>query len=208
MSEMLQQYAAVLPVKPPALGKSRLVGLPDELRRELAMAFAQDTVAACVAATRVGAVLVVTDDAWFSSRLTDLGCVAIPDGVSGDLNATLRQASAEVRRRWPELVPVALCADLPALRPADLDDALSVVGHPAPSFVPDAAGVGTTLYTAPFAAFDPHFGHESRTAHLAAGAREIGTGLTSLRQDVDDLVDLQQAVRLGVGPRTAALRVF
>ena len=152
--------------------------------------------------------LVVTDDAWFSSRLSVLGCVAIPDGVSGDLNATLRQASAEVRRRWPRLVPVALCADLPALRPADLDDALSTADHLAPSFVPDAAGVGTTLYTAPFTGFDPHFGHESRAAHLAAGAREIGTGLTSLRQDVDELVDLQQAVRLGVGPRTAALGVF
>ena len=31
----------VVPVKPPALGKSRLVGLTDEQRRELAQAFAR-----------------------------------------------------------------------------------------------------------------------------------------------------------------------
>src|SRR5690349_8720650 len=34
----------VVPVKPPALGKSRLVGLTDEQRHELAEAFALDTV--------------------------------------------------------------------------------------------------------------------------------------------------------------------
>ena len=39
----------VVPVKPPALGKSRLVGLTDEQRRELAEAFALDTVTAALA---------------------------------------------------------------------------------------------------------------------------------------------------------------
>ena len=46
------QYAVLVPVKPPAHGKSRLVGPPDDLRRELAAAFALDTVAACLAADR------------------------------------------------------------------------------------------------------------------------------------------------------------
>ena len=31
----MQEYVALVPVKPPAQGKSRLVGLPDDLRREL-----------------------------------------------------------------------------------------------------------------------------------------------------------------------------
>ena len=39
-------YVVVVPVKPPAHGKSRMSGLPDEQRSLLARAFALDTVAA------------------------------------------------------------------------------------------------------------------------------------------------------------------
>lgn len=197
------RYVVLVPVKPPAIGKSRLHGLPADNRRALAEAFALDTVAACVAAAEVAEVLVVTDDVPFSTRLARLGTAAIPDGVTGDLNGTLRQAAAEARRRWPDLRPVALCADLPALRPDDLDDVLRRCG-PHPAFVPDAAGVGTTLYAAPYDEFDPCFGPGSRAAHLEAGAREIEDAAASVRRDVDDLDDLQDAVALGVGPRTAA----
>lgn len=198
-----RRYAVVVPVKPPARGKSRLVGLADEVRRQLAAAFAVDTVTACLSADRVGAVLVATDDAAFAAELVIVGCVTIPDGVADDLNGTLRQAAAEAGRRWPDLQPVALCADLPALRPGDLDAALAAVGdHPA--YVPDAAGVGTTLYTAPLDRFDPHFGPASRAAH-AETAYEITPAAPSLRRDVDDLADLAAASAMGVGERTAAL---
>ena len=200
-----EQYAVVVPVKPPALGKSRLVGLTDERRRDLAAAFALDTVAACLASDRVGAVLAVTDDAPFAVRLLEAGCAAIPDGVTDDLNGSLRLAAAEVSRRWPGLVPVAVCADLPALRPADLDEALGLLPADRAAFVADSAGIGTTLYAAPHAVFDPRFGPASRAAHLEAGAGEIAGALASLRRDVDDLADLRAALALGVGPRTAAL---
>ncbi len=204
-----QQFAVVVPVKPPALGKSRLVGLPDRERRALAAAFALDTVAASLAAELVGAVLVVTDDAPFAGRLADLGCAAIPDGVSGDLNASLRLGAAEARRRWPELVVVALCADLPALRPADLDAALELVtaqlDRGLASYVADASGVGTTLYCAPYDEFLPCFGGESSSAHLDTGAVAVPGDLSSLRRDVDDLADLQEAMTLGLGRHTAAL---
>jgi 2-phospho-L-lactate/phosphoenolpyruvate guanylyltransferase len=199
-----EQYAVVVPVKPPARGKSRLVGLPDDRRRDLAAAFALDTVAACLAADGVARVLAVTDDVPFARRLTDAGCAAIPDGVAGDLNGSLRQAAAEVARRWPGLVPVALCADLPSLRPEDLDEALARIPADRPAFVADADGLGTTLYAAPHGAFDPRFGPDSRAAHLDAGAWEIPGELRSLRRDVDDLADLRAARVLGVGAHTAA----
>jgi len=198
------QYAVVVPVKPPALGKSRLVGLPDDRRRDLAAAFALDTVEACLAADSVARVLAVTDDASFARRLVAAGCVAIPDGVAGNLNASLRLAAAEVARRWPGLVPVAVCADLPALRPGDLEDALARIPMRRPAFVADAAGIGSTLYAAPHAAFDPRFGPESRAAHLEAGAWEVSGELASLRRDVDDLADLREAWSLGVGTHTSA----
>ena len=77
------RFAVVVPVKPPAVGKSRL-GLTDGARRTLAEAFALDTVEAALGARRVGAVLAVTDDALFSAALVALGAQAIPDGVSLD----------------------------------------------------------------------------------------------------------------------------
>ncbi len=199
-----QQYVALVPVKPPALGKSRLVGLPDAHRRALAEAFALDTVSTCLAARTIAAVLVVTDDAHFSSVLAELGSEAIPDGVTGDLNGTLRQAAAEAHRRWPQHRLVAVCSDLPALRADDLDAVLADAPS-RPCFVPDADGVGTTIYLAPPDEFDPRFGPDSRDAHLDAGAVELSRVAPSVRRDVDDLDALASAVALGVGPHTAAL---
>ena len=87
---MEEKYVALVPVKPPALGKSRLVGLSGDERRALAAAFALDTVAACVASSSIAEVLVATDDAAFSVDLAELGALTIPDGVAMDLNGTLR----------------------------------------------------------------------------------------------------------------------
>jgi 2-phospho-L-lactate guanylyltransferase len=200
---VMQKYVALVPVKPPALGKSRLVGLTDDARRELAAAFALDTVAACLSADVIAEVLVATDDASFSVELAGLGAVTIPDGVAMDLNGTLRQSAAEARRRWPELIPVALTADLPAVRAEDLDEALGTVAPGDPAYVADTEGLGTTLYTAAYDAFDPRFGPGSALAHDATGARAINAPLPRLRRDVDDLDDLHDALALGVGPRTA-----
>jgi 2-phospho-L-lactate guanylyltransferase len=200
-----QEYVVLVPVKPPAVGKSRLVGLADETRRELAAAFALDTVSACLSTPRVAAVMAVTDDARFARRLADAGCAVLPDGHSGDLNATLRLAAAEAERRWPDLLPVALCADLPALTSSDLAGALSQLSGGGPWFVADAVGSGTTMYAAPLAVFDPRFGPGSHRAHLDAGATEVSGALPTLRQDVDDRDDLVRAQQLGLGPHTSAL---
>lgn len=199
----MHKYVALVPVKPPALGKSRLVGLTDNDRRALAAAFALDTVAACIAATTIEQVLVATDDASFSVELTGLGALAIPDGVAMDLNGTLRQSAAEAHRRWPGLAPVALTGDLPAVRAEDLDEALGAVAPGEAAYVADADGMGTTLYTAAYDDFDPRFGPGSALAHDATGARPITAPLPRLRRDVDDLADLDDALALGVGPRTA-----
>jgi 2-phospho-L-lactate/phosphoenolpyruvate guanylyltransferase len=193
-------FVVILPVKPPALGKSRLRGLPDAQRRDLAAAFARDTAAAARRTPGVVAVLAVTDDAHFARDLAADGCAVMPDGASLDLNAVLRQAAAEAGRRWPGATPVTLCADLPALVPDDLAAALEeVVG---PTFVRDAAGTGTTAYAAPADRFEPHFGPGSAARHLETGAREVVARATTLRLDVDDLGDLAGALALGVGPHT------
>lgn len=198
-------YAVLVPVKPPAVGKSRLVGPADEERRALAAAFALDTVIACLATPGVARVLAVTDDAHFARELAASGCAVLPDGPSGELNTSLVLAAAEAHRRWPELRVAAVCADLPALRPGDLAEALASAAAWASAFVADASGVGTTMYAAAYDAFRPCFGPHSRAAHLDQGAREVEGALPSLRRDVDDLDDLARARQLGLGPHTTAV---
>lgn len=199
---MTTSFVVLLPVKPPARGKSRLDVDPVR-RRALAAAFALDTALACLAADRVVAVLAVTDDAGFADELRAAGCETIPDGVADDLNQSLRLAASESHRRWPAARPAAVCADLPSLDPADLDAALLVAAAtPSPAFVADRDGVGTTLYAAPYEVFAPLFGRASHAAHLEAGAREIPGALSSLRRDVDDAAGLAAAVQLGLGAHT------
>lgn len=193
-------FAVLLPVKSPGTGKSRLSALPDADRRRLAAAFAADAVAACTTTPSVGLVVVVSDDAEFAASLP--GTVACGDPGHG-LNAALRHGAAHAHALRPGLQPVALLADLPALTAADLGDALASVGAGA-AYVPDAEGTGTTLYTAPYDAFDPRFGAGSAAAHAASGAVELADAPARLRRDVDDLDDLAGAIALGVGPATAA----
>ena len=199
------RFAVLVPVKPPALGKSRLAGLPDEQRTALATAFARDTVAAALAASRVAEVMVVTDDAAFAALAAADGCATLPDGVTGDLNASLVQAALEAGRRWPSYAVAAVCADLPALRAEDLDTALA-----------DGAGRRHRLRGGRAAARAPRRTPRGRRRCSTRGSgRARGTptpapvpwrssgDLASLRQDVDDVGDLGRAMVLGVGPHTA-----
>ncbi|RYB95368.1 2-phospho-L-lactate guanylyltransferase [Nocardioides oleivorans] len=199
----------VVPVKPPAFGKSRLAAdrhLDDGARRELAEAFALDTVQAATSTPGVEAVLVVTDDFRLAATMRTFGAEVMPDGATEDLNATLVQGAAEVVRRWPGAVPVALCADLPGLRPVELAMVLREVvdglGTADAVFVRDHDGSGTTLYAAPADRFAPAFGTGSAARHAGAGAVEVGAGAASVRHDVDDLDDLDAALVAGVGPHT------
>ncbi|MFP5253505.1 MAG: 2-phospho-L-lactate guanylyltransferase [Actinomycetes bacterium] len=199
------RFGVVIPVKPPAHAKSRLGGVGDEARQALAVAFALDTVTATLACDRVASVLVVTDDHRFAAPVRRLGARVIPDGTAGDLNGSLEQGAAELRRHGPRLHLAALCADLPALRPEHLDLVLATAPSGGLAFVADAEGLGTTLVTAPdLSTFRPRFGPRSRAAHLAAGGLELDVEASAaLRRDVDTPSDLHEALRLGVGPHTA-----
>jgi 2-phospho-L-lactate/phosphoenolpyruvate guanylyltransferase len=199
------RYAVLVPVKPPAFAKSRLAGLGDAVRVELATAFAADTVAAALACPLVARLLVVTDDHLLARGMRDLGADVLPDGTTDDLNGTLLQGAAELHRREPGLGLVALCADLPALRPAELEAALTAADPARMSFVADEERVGTTAVIASrLEQFRPSFGDGSRLQHLEAGAFEVDAlDAPGLRRDVDEPGDLEAAVLLGVGPRTS-----
>ncbi|MFH8992445.1 2-phospho-L-lactate guanylyltransferase [Streptomyces sp. NPDC017940] len=204
------QWTLVIPLKPLARAKSRLAAAAgDGLRPALALAFAQDTVAAAVACPSVRDVVVVTDDARAGRELVALGARVVPDTPADGLNAALAHAALQVRAARPEAAVAALNADLPALRPAELARVLDAAKHFTRAFLPDAAGIGTTLLTAvPGTELRPQFGGASRARHRNSGARELGAAeagaAPSVRQDVDTGDDLRTALALGVGPYTAA----
>ncbi len=201
------RWSLVIPVKVLALAKSRLTGPAGPRRAELALAMAADTVAAAAACAAVDAVIVVTDDAAAAAELSGLGALVLPDEPGDGLNPALAFGAAYSGERWPGRGRAAMAADLPALDAAELGRALARAAGAGQAFVADAAGTGTTLYTArPGAAFCPRFGPGSQAAHLAAGAVELTMpGLDGLRRDVDTLADLRDAARIGLGPRTSAV---
>lgn len=202
------RWSLVVPLKPLAVAKSRLAGSAGPARAGLALAFAQDTVAAALACPAVRDVTVVTDDLLAGAELAALGARVLPDDPAAGLNAALRHGADAVRARRPGAAVAALNADLPALRGADLHQVLDAAASgPGRAFLADAAGIGTTLLAAASGVpLDPAFGGASRDRHLASGAREITLpGVDSARRDVDTAADLRVALALGVGPRTAAI---
>jgi 2-phospho-L-lactate/phosphoenolpyruvate guanylyltransferase len=205
------QWTLVVPLKPLARAKSRLSDTAaDGVRPGLALAFAQDTVAAALASAAVRGVVVVTNDAVAARELAALGARTVPedppDASRDGLNAALRHGTAAVRAVRPQSPVAALNADLPALRPAELTRVLNAAAEFPRAFLPDSVGTGTTLLAAaPGHDLSPAFGPDSRRRHRRSGAVELAlAAVDSVRQDVDTGDDLRAALSLGVGPRTAA----
>jgi 2-phospho-L-lactate guanylyltransferase len=206
-------WSVVIPVKVLTQAKSRLARLGGERRAGLALAMAVDTVTAAVACQQAAHVIVITDDQVAGQALGALGAEVIPDppagglNAGGGLNAALRHGAGHARERWPRHGVAALFADLPAVHPDEIAKALSAARRWPTAFVADAAGDGTTLYTArPGAGFWPAFGIASRARHAASGAIELQLdGIDGLRRDVDTPEDLAQAAEIGLGPHTADL---
>ncbi|GAA3906617.1 2-phospho-L-lactate guanylyltransferase [Actinoplanes auranticolor] len=197
-------WTAVIPVKSLSAAKSRLRGaVPDFRHEDLALAMVRDTVAAVRGCAAVGDVLIVTDDPAAVAAALALGARSVPDQPAAGLNAAMRFGADVVaglgHRR------AVLTGDLPALRPAELAEALAAAG-PGRSFVADAVGTGTVLLTAAAGtALDPRFGVGSAGAHAASHARPLTGAWPGLRQDVDTADDLRTVAALGVGEHTSAL---
>ncbi len=192
-------YALLIPVKDGGSAKTRLGVGEDGQRGRLMAAFARDSIRAAQQCT-AAEVFVVGDPTGLSDLVEELAVPVLPDEGDGDLNRALRQAALRIVR--PDRGLAVMLADLPCLRPEDLDAAFAMVAGR--SFVADAEGTGTTLLVAPAGNdLDPRFGAGSAAAHRSSGAVEIGQSLTSLRRDVDTTADLAAALRYGVGVHTA-----
>lgn len=198
-------WGVVVPVKRLDVAKSRLGAYGDELREELALAFAADVVAAALACPAVARVLVVTDDGRAAGLLGALGARVVADDPDAGLNPALAHGAELLRREDGRLGVATVSSDLPAVRAADLAAALAPVRAGGRGFVADLAGTGTTLLAAgPQAALGPSYGPGSAARHAASGAAALAAD-ERLRRDVDTPDDLAEAVASGVGAHTLAL---
>jgi 2-phospho-L-lactate guanylyltransferase len=203
MGRPAERWAIVVPVKRLDGAKTRLLVDPD-VRIELALAIAADTVRAALACPVTAVVIAVTDDERATPVLRALGAVVVPDRPDAGLNPALVHG-ASVPQVPAEVGVAAIAADLPALRPDELADVLAATAQHGVVVVADAAEVGTTLLAAARRQeFRPMFGAGSRARHVAAGAVDLSdVAGASLRRDVDTLADLAAAHRLGLGPASA-----
>lgn len=194
-------WCAVVPLSPAARAKTRLSAL-GELRAVLASAFAADVVDALTSARTVAQVVVVGD-----------GSVTLPPGSAhiqvdsgtADLNGSIATAESHARRAGFERIVVVM-ADLPCVRPEDIDELLTRARSVPRGFVRDHRGSGTTILTTTGPGLLPRFGQASATEHRSEGAVEFEVSLR-MRFDVDDPEDVTLAMAYGLGPTTlAALR--
>ena len=202
-----------MPVKPLHAAKTRLRGAADRgagdpiAHAALTLALAHDTIAAVRAAHAVRRLLVVSSDPVVAAELAAVGVEVVPD-ITRELNAALRDGAALLQRDDPAAPVGALQADLPALRPDELDDAVAQAERlfaveARRAFCADAAGTGTTLLLAAAGApLSPLFGPGSAARHRKSGALPLVGAWQGLRRDVDTGDDLTAAVALGVGPST------
>jgi len=187
---------AILPMKPPGSGKTRLADAHDEaFRKALAAAMFADVLTALTRSKLVEQVVVVTSD-FDCARTAALHDATYLDdpGLDGHSAAASYGVQHAVQGGATRVLLVP--GDCPALDPAELDELLAG-DYPKHScvVVPDRHGTGTNaLLLTPPDSITPSFGPGSRERHLLtateAGAHAEAVEVRSLALDVDTPEDL------------------
>jgi 2-phospho-L-lactate guanylyltransferase len=177
--------------------KLRLAPLGERERHELALAMLGDVLAA---ATVLGDVTVVTDDADASALAQDVGAHALDDPGEGQGAAV----ATALQGAEPGAILV-VNADLPCAVPHDLRALQRATPAGGLAYVPAADGTTNALGLPGAELFAPLYGPGS-AARFRAHAGELGvTALAvvvpNLVDDVDTVDDLRR-LGLRVGPRT------
>lgn len=218
----------LIAVKDLTAAKSRLAAEFSTLdRSRLVLAMLSDTVTAAKAVSVVESVTVVTPDPLVARTARDIGA-RVFDEPTGDLTQGPDErlnhaftAAAHVLRHGhgvgdisrganvtaEHVDIIALQADLPAMRSAELAQAYTAARRGGRSLVVDHHGTGTAaliLKDSP-EELAPLFGGHSARRHTDSGAQELDGSWPGLRLDVDTADDVRRAHRLGVGPATSAV---
>lgn len=210
MLTITRDWMVIIPIKPPQIAKSRLESTKRRVTtEELARAFAKDVVAVATQVASVVGVVAVTSDSSLARELRSSGATVLAEPVrlTGDLNAVLEFAQAEVLVQHPNCGIAIVTADLATIQPQSLANLLDSASRSKIGYVADHRGSGTSLLLNRSGhSVTPAFGLESASAHRA---RDFGD-LTefaddSLRLDIDTPDDLERAIAVGLGPAARRL---
>ena len=162
---------ALVPVKDPALGKSRLAELLGAAERlDLNRRLAERTLACCAAAFGPERTVVVTASASIIAAAEARRMAVVSEPSPGDLNAALALAARLAIGQGAQallVVPV----DLVLLTPEALSGVAKLAEAPGCVLVPDRHGVGTNLLALRPARADLfRFGERSLNEHRRAAA--------------------------------------
>lgn len=186
----------IVPVKPLALGKSRL-GLPDPERLALNAALMENALAAASAFSGARNVIVVSAQPELLNLAGRRGMMALSDPMPGDLNAALEAGIAHAIGDGASAACI-LPVDLPYVSGVALSAAVGAIPQGSGGLlVADARGIGTNmLYQAPIRLTHFRFGPNS-AAHHKAAADALGISLAmtqeaSLSFDIDSPEDYRR----------------
>ena len=198
----------IIAVKRLSAAKTRLATLfGADIRERVVLAMLLDTIAAARAVAEIASITIVTPDHTAAAAARALGAAVLIDPTPPDhpdpLNNAVLAASESLSPITTNIV--VLQGDLPALKSAELSEALTAARHNVRSFVADRQGTGTAALFALGVAPAPHFGADSAARHRDSGAVELVGAWPGLRCDIDTPEDLAEARLLGVGTATAAI---
>jgi 2-phospho-L-lactate guanylyltransferase len=200
--------AVLVPIKDPSRAKTRLGRLltADE-RRRLVWAMFEDVSRAASEATAPDRVVIVSSFEPAIERARGLGWDALVEQSQDSESASVDWASRSLARRGFDVV-MRLPADLPLVRPDDIDDLLAAeLRAPAALLVPSREGTGTNaIIRTPPDLFPSRFGPGSLALHKQEAAR-VGVDCVirenaRLALDIDDPADIDFFLKVGRGTRT------
>lgn len=182
---------ALLALKPPHLGKTRLAGVLSRAQRErLIRTMFERVLDALEAAKEIDQVAVITP----SPALLPRSVIALADPGTG-LNPALEEGRRQLLARGADEVLI-LHADLPILTATEIDSFVAQGRRTGLALAPDRHGQGTNaLFVAGSSDFSFRFGTASFNRHLGeARARALEPSVINLpgfAMDIDEPADLQ-----------------
>ena len=201
---------AIVPVRGLPHGKARLARLLSvDQRNRLVRAMLSDVIRALQAAARVDAVTIISRDTAARRIADQLGVGFLQQRAKqGGLNEALASAQEHYATAAALLI---VPADLPLIRPADIDALVAAAPEPPSVALAPAEDGGTNgLCLRPPAVIAPAFGEGSAARHAAA-AGAAGAAFRSLRSerwalDVDWPEDLARLLTLAASAELETLR--
>ena len=200
--------ALLIPIKDPANEKTRLAEvLTLDERRRLAWAMFEDVGRAVALARKPDRVVMVTSFARAIERARDFGWDVLTEESQISESASVDWASRLLSERGFDVV-MRLPADLPLVRPEDIDELLSIeLDSPGALLVPSREGAGTNaIIRTPPTLFPSRFGPNSFKLHRREAAR-VGVECVIVNNarialDIDEPADVELLLESARGTET------